>query len=641
MRPKRDPVPRARDAWVWLGGTALLGILGGGLVAAAMALWENIDVRQLTPALVVRTGPLPEPEPPRLPAMDGATFSAVLFDSPRNHAFFPDTAYHAIELERWRDLIREVGGVPRDALGSQDLRDMRPDEVLVLAEAPCISPPELAAIRRHIAGGGSVVANWAVGVRDGDCAWRGWGPILELTEAEEVQELPTRAGLFMTVPAGTPLASGIDPGTRIELRPDPSLALRTPAARVYWSDWALNPAPDEGGYGADVAAKATRTQAGGRTAWFGMRAGQAATPMDSVRLRHLIQNGVLWAAGVPSASMAPWPGAARAALVFALDVEDQPGNAVAVASMFELERIPVTFFAVSGLVSGDGQLGVALRAAGEVGTQTVDHAPLAGHTAQDQSVRLRRSWADIEEWIGVGPAGLRPPEEAFDAATLRAWRQAGGTYVLARNESRSASPELHRTSEGTVVLLPRLLKDDYNVVVQDRALRAERVGAAFLEGTRKLHAIGGLAVVAGHTQIMESARRLDAFRLVADTARAQNGWWIARGAEVAQWWLGRADVSLEFAPPLPLPRGATITPSGVSDLLVRGAPIASLADAWVDVVLPIAPAGLVPLVDGRAVDFEATSWGIRVPLGTLEEGEERRISFVVHRDDPAPRGDSP
>ncbi|NIT94544.1 MAG: hypothetical protein GWM91_03380, partial [Actinobacteria bacterium] len=50
------------------------------------------------------------------------------------------------------------------------------------------------------------------------------------------------------------------------------------------------------------------------------------------------------------------------------------------------------------------------------------------------------------------------------------------------------------------------------MIVQDGAIRAERISEAFLQGTRKLHAIGGLAVVAGHTQIMRSGRRVDAFR---------------------------------------------------------------------------------------------------------------------------------
>ena len=53
-------------------------------------------------------------------------------------------------------------------------------------------------------------------------------------------------------------------GITSQLRPDPSLALRMSGERVYWSDWALNPAPDADGAGADVAVVTRATPAGGR-----------------------------------------------------------------------------------------------------------------------------------------------------------------------------------------------------------------------------------------------------------------------------------------------------------------------------------------------------------------------------------------
>ena len=104
-------------------------------------------------------------------------------------------------------------------------------------------------------------------------------------------------------------------------------------------------------------------------------------------------------------------------------------NALGVAQLLERERLPGSFFAVTQIVAEDEDLARALALAGELGSQTASHIPLAGLTAQDQTLRLRRSWAHIEDWTGSGPLGLRPPEDAFDATTLRAWRQAGGMYL--------------------------------------------------------------------------------------------------------------------------------------------------------------------------------------------------------------------
>lgn len=640
MRPRRDPVPRARDAWVWLGGLALLGILGGGVTAAAVLLWESIDIRQLAPRLAAPQPPAPPPTAPSPGTHPEIGFSAVVFDSERNRAFFPDAAYQPRELAAWTALLEDAGGVVRRARDGDALHDVAAHEVLVLVEAPCLSDGEIAAVRAHLRRGGSVVANWALGARDGSCAWRGWQTVAEVTGAEDVREIPARSGLFLAVPAGIPLSPGFDPGTRIELAPDPSIALRTSGPRAYWSDWSLNPAPDESGGAADAAAVATRTSQGGRVAWFGLRLGQGASPADGSRLRQLFVNGILWAAGTPVAAPAPWPDGRRAAAVFSVDVEDDARNALGVADLLRERRLPGTFYVVTGAVQGDSALAAGLARAGEVGSQTSDHMPVAGLTARDQAGRLQRSRAEVEAWVGRPAAGIHPPEESFDALTLTAWAAAGGRYILATNDARSAAPELHRTPEGPVVLLPRLLKDDYNIVVQDRVLRATGLAQAMHAGVRKVRAIGGLAIVATHTQIMRPGPRLEALASVMDSVRAQGDWWVASGGDVADWWLARSEARVRFAS---LEDGAGVTPTlvsrtsgtaAVAEILVEGSPRRNLDGLWIDVVLPTGPEGVYPLLDGRPIDFVVTEWGVRIPIEELGAGVTRRISLVLEDESP-------
>jgi len=260
MRPKRDPVPRAKEAWWWLGGFLTLGLLGGGVVVAGIALWENIDIRQLAPALAEAAPPIPQPSPTPPASIAPVPFEAVLLNTSANRNYFEDDSYYRTEIARWRGLVESVGGTVREASNAAGLSATGVDEVMVLPEAPCLSSGELAAIGAHLAAGGSVVTNWALGVRDGACEWRGWTTLLDVTGADDIREITDRDGTFITIPAGLPSSPGIDPGTRIELRPDPSLALRMPGQRVYWSDWALNPAPDDEGAGADVAVSTTRSR---------------------------------------------------------------------------------------------------------------------------------------------------------------------------------------------------------------------------------------------------------------------------------------------------------------------------------------------------------------------------------------------
>ncbi|MCG6955313.1 MAG: polysaccharide deacetylase family protein [Gemmatimonadetes bacterium] len=642
MPRRRDPVPRAHSAVHWLAGLLALGLLGGGVVAAAVLLWENLDIRQLAPELNTVSSALPTPEAPLQAGHEAGPYKAAILRSSRNAAFFPDTAYYPRSLQRWRSLIEATGGTVRDVSSLDDLAGVGNDEVLVIPDAPCLSNAELRSVRGHVAHGGGVVSNWAVGARDEKCSWRGWRTVADLTGALDVRELAVRKALYLTVPDGTPLSPGLDPGMRVELIPEPSLALTLQGARVYWSDWALNPAPDESGGGADVAALAYRAPSGARGAWFGFRLTQSATPVDSARVARLVGNGLRWAAGLASASVTAWPDGRQAALVVAQNVEAEDQNAAATAELLRTRDVKGSFYAVGQLVVGDKDLAPKLTAAGEVSCQTSDHQPVAGLSFDDQAVRLRRSWAEIRGWTGVAPAGLRPPEETFDDSTLGAWSDAGGSYILAVNQSRSGSPEVYDIGGRTMVLLPRLIKDDYNVVVQEGKTRSASLAAAYLEGMDKIHAMGGLAVVASHTQIMGVNDRLNALGVVLDTARAQKDWWIATGEDVAAWWRARFGVRLTVQESSVRDEGSDSSTQSAKEteegpepgaatsleVVVEAPGSQSVSGLWVDIVLPEDPEGLAPLVDGQSVAYLGTPFGIRVPVGDLEAGARRTISLI-------------
>lgn len=659
---RRDPVPRARDAWNWLGGILLLGVLGGGVVVAGVLLWENLDVRRLVPELDAGDQALPRAVSPAPPAAERRTFRAAILRSGASAEYFPDSSFHPRELDRWEALVRAVGGEVR-RIDTAALESLEPAELLVVVESPCLSRGDRRGIRRHLASGGSVVANGAAGARDEGCGWRGWDFVAEMTGSDAVREIDPSDALFLTVPAGIALSPGIDPGTRVELRPDPSMAVALPGPHAYWSDWALNPRPLDGSDRAGVAVVSRETEAAGRLVWFGFRASQAVTPSDAERVRVLLRNGIRWSAGLASAAPAPWPYARRAALVVAQEVEAEARNALPFADLVEQLELPVSFFAVSRLVLEDRALGRRLEAVGEVGSQTPDHRPLAGLGHADQLVRLRRARSDIEGWSGTAPTGLRPPEEAFDENTLHAWAEAGGEYLLAAAGARTASPELHETGDGPVVVLPRLVKDDYNVVVQDASLSSGALEEAWLDGLDKLRAIGGLAAVVSHTQILDRSRRTEAIRAVADRARRQRDWWIVSGRDAARWWRARSAVTVRFdddpGAPGSAPRGdsgaavraqpdggnaggreppieegdtsVVETPLRLRVTLPRAVPTGAI---WIDVVLPHGRAGRVPVVDGRPVEFVETEWGIRVPVQSDPDVPTERLVALVRPERP-------
>ncbi len=616
MPPKRDPVPRARSPLQWLAGILLLGVLGAGVIAAGITLWQNIDVQRLARTPPARATPrLPEP----LPATPGVfverPFRVAILHSASTEQFFPDPLYYGRQLGRWERLVERLGGRARRLVSAEEIDSLDTDEVLVAPAPVCLDDWEVDAIRGHAERGGGVVLTWAVAARDSSCNWVGYERMADLVGALEAREVEKREALYITVPAGIPLSLGFDPAARVELSYESQVALQAGGARLYWSDWALNAYPAAKTPGIDAAALMRWTEAGGRIVWYGFRLGHGASREDEESVERLFQNGVRWAANIPAVSIEPWPNGMRSALLITQDVESKFDNVLELANLARRKAAPVTFFVVSQLTEQHPELADSLASVGEVGSHTSDHTVLAGRRYADQRSRLQRSRSEIRNWTGEAVRGLRPPEERFDENTLRAWVEAGGTYLIGVNDARSASPEVYQTRAGTIVLLPRVIKDDYNVFVQEGALRTRHLTRAYLDGMAKVRSLGGLAVINIHSQVGGEAARVGVIGEVIDSTRVESEWWLATGSEVAEWWLARREAAVSLAD------------SGAHRLHLNvSAPVSrALAGAWLHVIVPGEPSDWTPYYDGESLPHAVTNWGLKVPVPSMAAGEKRTI----------------
>jgi peptidoglycan/xylan/chitin deacetylase (PgdA/CDA1 family) len=504
----------------------VLGLIGAAVIGGGAVLWENVDVQRMTASAALREPHLAPPSLlPNTPAHSRGVFFASLYFSQTSSDFFDDRAYYPSLLQAWEGLLQDAGAQVTRISGAEAVEALDTGRLLVAASSVCLSDEEVAAFRGFAERGGGLVLTWATGARDSGCVWQGWDALNTLTGITEFNTLEQRDAVYVTVPAGIPLAAGFGPATRIELRYESQLALAMEGPRLYWSDWSLNAEPVDETVGMDAASWLGKTSAGGRIVWYGFRLGHGASDRDEEQIARLFRNGVWWAAGIPIAEIAPWPHGNQSALVLTQDVESQFANSVDLARVAIEKAVPATFFVVSQLGVDHPTVAETLSEAGEVGSHSSDHSVVAGRTYIDQRARLSRTQAELSDWSGSPAFGLRPPEERFDEATLRAWKWAGGTYLVGANESRQGSPEVFETPEGLIVLLPRIIKNDYNVFVQEGAMRSRRLTEAYLAGMAKINALGALAIVSLRTQVGGEGARVQAIAEVIDSARAQGDWY--------------------------------------------------------------------------------------------------------------------
>jgi peptidoglycan/xylan/chitin deacetylase (PgdA/CDA1 family) len=180
-----------------------------------------------------------------------------------------------------------------------------------------------------------------------------------------------------------------------------------------------------------------------------------------------------------------------------------------------------------------------LAQSGEIGTHGETHRLLGGLTRDEQHARLAATQNDLRELVGAEASGLRPPEEQFDTATMRAWIAVKGSYLFGANDSRAAAPELFRLGDDTLVLVARIGSDDIAAAAR-RVTAPDTLTAIFLGEYERVRALGGHYVLSYHSQLLSRPDLVPSLARVARRLASDTAVWTATISDVAEWWRGRS-----------------------------------------------------------------------------------------------------
>jgi hypothetical protein len=253
-----------------------------------------------------------------------------------------------------------------------------------------------------------------------------------------------------------------------------------------------------------------------------------------------------------------------------------------------------------------------LANAGEVGSHTENHRLLGGLREADQRERLEASQRDLTHLLGLSVDGLRPPQEQFDTATMRAWIATGGRYLFGANDSRAASPELLPVGRDTLVLIGRVGSDDFAAAA---AARNDVTATAniLLGEYERLRALGGLYALSYHSQLLATPQLVPALARVARAITADSATvWLATTGEISEWWRERAQLDARV----------TQRADGF-DLTVRNHGERLVGNAVVRVDLPT----MRPLQPTNTVLLPSPPGSLRLLLPPIQGKTTRSFSF--------------
>lgn len=505
-------------------------------------------------------------------------------------------------IDAWRVVLAAAGAEVRVMSGPMAKAD-RSARALVVPSSPCLTVDTREAIDAVTARGGGVILTGLTGIDDGGCRPIGYGLIVGSTGASRADTLESRPMTYVTLPAGSPLTIDIPPGSRIDLNPGRQVALRIAQRDAFFSDYSLQPEPAGGAPLLDAAITHAPWKRGRVVYWGFELRDIVRLPWDRALGALLVRNSVAWAAGLSTASVEPWPKGRAAAATIAQDVEASFTNAQYALDSLNAAHVRSTFFVTSNLARQYSRLSLDLANAGEVGSHTENHRLLGGLSVKDQRERLETTQRDLSRLLGMPVDGLRPPQEQFDIATMKAWLATGGRYLFGANDSRSMSPELLPVGRDTLVLIGRVGSDDFAAA---SAAHNDAAGTAtvLLAEYARLRALNGLYTLSYHSQLLASPAFVPALAKVARAIAADTAVWLATTGEIAEWWRERSQLEARVRP---RDDGFDLTVRNRGERLVSGAVVRvdvpslkPLSNA--NVVLLSAPAGsarlLLPPIPG-------------------------------------------
>ena len=540
---------------------------------------------------------------------------AIVRDSAAASYYDAPATFDSI-VDAWRTELTAIGAETH-VVGARALARARDAHVVVIPSSPCLTVATREVIEAAASRGQGLIITGLAGVYDAGCRRIGYGLIVGLTDASRVELLEQRSMVYLVVPAGTPLSADIPPGARIELNPARQVALRHPRRDAYYADYALQPQPVAHQPLLDGAI--TRgTHGRARVVYWGFDLPNVfPRPWNRTVVRLLVRNSVAWAARSPQAWVEPWPRGKRAAAAFAQDVEYEFQNVRYAADSLRAVGVPATYFLTSRYATHYKRLTRELARAGEIGSHTENHHLLGGLALDVQRDRLKKTQRDLRRFVDGPVAGLRPPEEQFDTATMAAWLAAGGTYLFGSNDRRVAAPELLKIGKDTLLLLSRVVDDDVALTPPGRQPDARVVQRKFIRDLAQVRALGGLYLLSYHSQLLARPELVGIIAGVARAASADTTIWIGTTGDIATWWRSRAALRVQ-----------TRTKPHALEVLVHNRGEDSVSDAVARVVLP----------DGRRVVRTSTpvlagdAGMVRLALPTIFAGQTR--SFTVQFEQP-------
>lgn len=478
--------------------------------------------------------------------------SIFLYRSPLTATFFAQngTDYDTL-LVRWHDYLKRYGKDSRDVTRSQLLAGL-PKGVLVLGSAVLLDDSERNAIAKYVEEGGSILATWGTGARDGRGHWAGYSLIERLADMKVGGLLKREDNdWFLNTFGDSPLTWPQAAGRRFYMGKTAESPLRISGTNLAgrYLDWARTPNPTKTNGSIAFSEKGQSRRAYlsfSESSWEYISSDEFYPMLDAI---------IDWLRHHPRVFKAAWPNGHLSGHLIEMDTEDKYENAIHFAHDLEEIGAAGTFYSLTSISRKHPELVTRLAQHHEIGYHADVHVGFKGKTEDEQTRRIKSMIAQMTGSVGDAltsqVTGFRAPTESYDATTERILRKNGISHHVTHPSASEArlpyfsDAESNIGTDERIVGLPRTQGDDLNY--QALKLPNPVVESMMLAEADMLFEMGALGVMSVHSQnygddgLMAYAMPPYLRRLAERRATA----WVATGKEIATWWHARERVLLK------------------------------------------------------------------------------------------------
>lgn len=540
--PECRPVIRFKVIVCTVAAAVLLVVLAGVAVVVKQTYWiRNASVTEI-------------PDEPAAIAMSPAAQKAAILRSDASANSLRSGQGYESHPQYWRDLLAGAGW-KADVVSDADLRQgIGSYSLLVLPSAVCLDEQQRRTIREFLSQGKGVIATWATGVRKENGDWIGWDFLQELTHADAFDFSDRPGPWYIAFADGNPVSAGMAAGKRIQVSSLERVEATTLSIDAYWSNFRLFPADSR--RPAIFLGSILHNQLGrGRVVWFGFQENSATGSPDKAILDAVLLNAAVWAGGGLVVNPAPWPSGYNSAVLMALNLDKQPANAGYAAETLLRKHARGSFYCAGDQAQNDRTLLQVVSSAGELGSHGWQHSPLPANSRWQTLYELARAKRELERASGAYVSGLFPSYDTLPEAAIPALAASRHRYFIGSGEGLSVLPQVLRISggrgflrrESALVRLIRMGDDDLSLSPLGlTGLDQDWVVQRVLADADVLTSLGGLYVFSYHSQGLSAPEYAPALGRLVQTWQ-DNHAWVATGADIANWWLKRQELSVGSA----------------------------------------------------------------------------------------------